>query len=386
MAIVVSCQLAMAIYLPSFAAMRARFDVDASALQLVLSVYLAVFAVTQLAIGPLADRHGRRRIVLGALVLFGLASLACALAPSFPMLLLGRAGQAVGACAGAVLSRTIVRDSHAGPAALRAMSWIAAAGALAPAVSPLIGGQLQLHVDWWASFAFTGAAALVLALVAWRLLPETGQPSPRDGSAWRGMFRGYRTALGQRRFVGYLLNASCATVAMYVFLAAAPELLLERRGVPVELFGWFTFSWAGMFVVASLLSGRLGPRLGAERMVLLGVVLLTSGGCAMAAGGLAGATSLAAIVLPLMLMGFGNGFAMPSSLAGAMGAVPASIGGAASAAIGVAQVGSGALISWIAGQLAYPDQTPLGLAIALTGAVSLVVFVLLSRAAAGGSR
>lgn len=121
-------------------------------------------------------------------------------------------------------------------------------------------------------------------------------------------------------------------------------------------------------------------------MVLLGVVLLTSGGCAMAPGGLAGATSLAAIVLPLMLMGFGNGFAMPSSFAGAMGAVPASIGGAASAAIGVAQVGSGTLISWIAGQLAYPEQTPLGLAIAPTGAVSLVVFVLLSRTAAGGSR
>jgi DHA1 family bicyclomycin/chloramphenicol resistance-like MFS transporter len=378
MAMVVSCQLAMAIYLPSFAAMRARFAVDASALQLVLSVYLAVFAVTQVAIGPLADRHGRRRIVIGALVLFGLASLACALAPSFPMLLLGRAGQAVGACAGFVLSRTIVRDSHVGPAALRAMSWIAAAGALAPAVSPLIGGQLQLHVDWWASFAFTGAAALVLALVAWRLLPETGQPGQRGGS-WRGMFRGYRAALSQRRFLGYLLNGSCATVAMYIFLAAAPELLLERRGVPVELFGWFTFSWAGMFVVASLLSGRIGPRLGGERMVLLGVVLLTSGGVAMALGGLAGATSLAAIILPLMLMGFGNGFTMPSSLAGAMGAVPATIGGSASAAIGIAQVGSGAILSWIAGHVAYPDQTPLGLGIALVGAVSLVFFFLLSR-------
>jgi MFS transporter, DHA1 family, multidrug resistance protein len=381
MAIVVSCQLAMAIYLPSFAAMRARFAVDAIALQSVLSVYLAVFAVTQFLVGPLADRHGRRRIVLGALVLFGLASLACALAPSFPMLLLGRAGQAVGACAGFVLARTIVRDSHAGPAALRAMSWIAAAGALAPAVSPLIGGQLQLHLDWWASFAFTGASALVLTVVAWRILPETGQPGARGGS-WRGMFRGYRAALGHRSFVGYLLNASCATMAMYIFLSAAPELLLERRQVPVELFGWFTFAWAGMFVVASLISGRIGSRLGGERMVLIGVVLLTIGGLAMAAGGLAGATSLAAIVLPLMLMGIGNGFTMPSSLAGAMGAVPAAIGGAASAAIGIAQVGSGAAVAWIAGQVRYPDQTPLGLGIAMVGLASLLVFALLSRAQA----
>jgi MFS transporter, DHA1 family, multidrug resistance protein len=192
--------------------------------------------------------------------------------------------------------------------------------------------------------------------------------------------------LGQRRFVGYLLNASCATMAMYIFLSAAPELLLERRQVPVELFGWFTFSWAGMFVVASLISGRVGPRLGGERMVLLGVVLLTTGGIAMVAGGLAGATSLAAIVLPLMLMGFGNGFTMPASLAGAMGAVPAAIGGAASAAIGIAQTGSGAVVSWIAGHIAYPDQTPFGLGIVMTGAVSLIVFVLLSRTAAASKK
>lgn len=381
MAIVVVCQFAMAIYLPSFGAMRARFEVDASTLQLVLSVYLGVFAVTQIAVGPLADRFGRRRIVLGALVLFALASFGCAAAPTFGVLLLARGAQAVGACAGVVLARTIVRDAHSGPTALRAMSLIATAGALAPALSPLIGGQLQTHVDWWASFAFTGVAALLLALVAGRLLVETGQRGARIGSL-AGVFRGYRMALSQRRFVGYLLNGTCATVALYIFLAGAPELLIERRGVPLEAFGWFTFAWAGSFVIGSLVSGRIGQKLGGDGMILTGVTLLTGGGLVMAAGGLVGWTSVVAIILPLMVMGFGNGFTMPSSLAGAMGAVPATIGGSASAALGVAQVGGGAVVSWIAGQVHYADQTPIGIGIALIGVASFIAFLLFSRAPA----
>ena len=378
MAIVVVCQFALAIYLPSVGAIRAWFSAEAGATQALLSVYLIVFAVTQLAVGPLADRYGRRRILIVGLALFGAASLLCATAPSFAVLLLGRAVQAVGACAGVMLTRAMVRDVFSGPAAMRAMSLISAAGALAPALSPLAGGQLQLLFGWWASFAATGLAALALVALSWRLLPETGQAGGHVESL-AGLWRGYAMVLRRRRFLGFTLNGTCATGAFYVFLAGAPELLIERRGVPLEMFGWFTFAWAGSFVVGSLSSGRLAQRHGPARMVPLGVALLTVGGLAMAATGLAGSTALGAIVLPLMLMGFGNGFTMPSSLAGAMAAVPASVAGTASAAIGVAQVGGGALISFLSGLVPHTDQTPIGLGIALIGTVSALSFLLLSR-------
>ena len=165
-AMMFASQLATTIFLPGLPGIANDLQTTLSAAQMMLPAYLGAFAIAQLVVGPLSDALGRRRVIIGGLGLFSLASLAAALAPDIGWLLTARAVQASGACATMVVARAIIRDTAQGNAAARAMSALAIAMAVGPSAAPLIGGQLVTWFDWRATFYFTCLIGAVTTFAA----------------------------------------------------------------------------------------------------------------------------------------------------------------------------------------------------------------------------
>ena len=373
MSATVSSQLALTIFLPSLPAIARSFNVTYGTAQLTLSVYLFAFAFAQLAVGPLSDSMGRRPVLLASLVVFTIGSVCCALSPTIETLIASRLIQACGACGGVVLGRAIVRDSRSGPEMPRSMGYMASAMALAPALSPLLGGQLLGAFGWQSSFWFTAAVGFAVLVAVWHILGETAPKAPpRTTGVVRGYVDGFRVVLRERRFVGLMIAATCASSGFNVFFSGGPILLIQTMGVAAELFGWFTLAWAGNFVVGSLVSSRLQGRVKSLLLIPVGQGILTLGAVAMMATALLGFITPSALIVPLMLMGWGNGLNMPNAMANALASVPANRVGAASALMGFVQMIAAALLTLLIGYLPHTTQWNIGLGVAVTGIVGLV--------------
>jgi DHA1 family bicyclomycin/chloramphenicol resistance-like MFS transporter len=373
MSATVSSQLAVTIFLPSLPTIARSFDVAYGTAQLTLSVYLFAFAFAQLAVGPLSDSMGRRPVLLASLVVFTIGSICCALSPTIEILIASRLIQACGACGGVVLGRAIVRDSRSGPEVMRSMGYMASAMALAPALSPLLGGQLLGTFGWQGSFWFTAAVGFAMLVATWYILGETAPKAPpRTTGVVRDYIDGFRVLLRGRRFVGLMIAATCASSGFNVFFAGGPILLIQTMGVAAELFGWFTLAWAGNFVLGSLVSSRLQGRVNSLLLIPIGQGILTLGAVAMMATALLGFITPLALIVPLMLMGWGNGLNMPNAMANALASVPANRVGAASALMGFVQMIAAALLTLLIGYLPHTTQWNIGLGVAVTGIVGLV--------------
>ncbi|MEO8321426.1 MAG: MFS transporter, partial [Bradyrhizobium sp.] len=165
--------LATNILLPSLPQMAASLNVSSAAVTSAITIFLAVFAVGQLVVGPISDRYGRRWPVLIGFAVFFAGSVWCGLATDLPGLLTGRVIQAAGACATSVLSRAIARDMFSGAALARAMALIMIAMAAAPGFSPLLGGALDHYFGWRSEFVLVAVFAGLGALAYSRVFGET---------------------------------------------------------------------------------------------------------------------------------------------------------------------------------------------------------------------
>ena len=154
-------------YLPSFPEIATQLHATTIEVQQTLAAYLFSFAAMTLWHGAISDRFGRRKVILGALTLFALASLGCMVASDISHLWFWRALQGVSAGAGIVVSRAIVRDLFDGAAAQRLMAQITMMFALAPAIAPVIGGWLQTALGWRSVFAFLSVSTVTLAIACW---------------------------------------------------------------------------------------------------------------------------------------------------------------------------------------------------------------------------
>jgi len=235
-------QLSISMYAPSLPAIAAGLDTTAGMVQVTLSVFLISFAVSQLVLGPLSDRYGRRRVLLGGLAVFAAGSLACALAGGIEALVAARAVQAFGACAGASVGRAVVRDLFDRDEAARVMAVMGMAFAAAPAAGPIVGGYLQAAFAWPAVFLFLAAlGGVLLMLSAWHL-PETNRDRDPDAMRPARMAATYRMIACNRSFLGYSLPPMAWVGGMLAMHACMPFLLIQSLGVSPTAYGWLTLS------------------------------------------------------------------------------------------------------------------------------------------------
>ena len=380
--------MALNIFIPSMPGMVVVFGTDYGTIQLTLTLYLFGVAIAQLFMGPLSDRFGRRPVLLAGIGLFLAGSLAAALAQSVEMLIAARIVQAVGGCAGLVLGRAIVRDTHDREESASMIGYITMAMVVAPMIAPLLGGYLDHWFGWRATF-FTvlGVGVIVLGL-ACLLLHETHHDR-HLGDGPLAMLRGFPLLLRDGAFAGYALNVSFTTAVFFAFLAGAPYIMIEIMDRPTNEYGLYFMFMATSYMAGNFLSGRLSTRIGADRMILSGSLL------ALASVGLLTTVALTTEMTPLflfapvMLGGLGNGLSLPSATASAISLRP-ELAGTASGLTGFLQMMVGALATLLVGKLQDDTVFPM---VAVMSSAAIIAFLgyglaratLATRAAAAAS-
>ena len=317
-------------YLPSFHAIGESLQATPLEVQQTLSAYLLPFAVMTLWHGAISDAFGRRRVILAALVLFGIASAGCVFATRIEHLWLLRGVQGISAGAGIVISRAIVRDLFDGPPAQRLMSHITMMFALAPAVAPVIGGWLQTLFGWRSVFAFLVLMTAVLGFACWRLLPETLPPARRQSLHAGYLGRTYWKVLSSPPFLFACAALSFNFAGFFIYVLSAPVFLMRHLGVPETGFLWlFGPAMLGL-MSGSWIAGRLAGKLSLERTILAGYLVM---GCAAAFNlglNLTLPPGLPWSVAPLFVYTLGMSLAMPCLTLLALDPFPAQRGLAAS--------------------------------------------------------
>ena len=211
-ALVAIAPLSMDIYLPSLPSMTHALGASVDEVQLTVSVYMFGWGVAQLFAGPVSDRFGRRPAFLWALVVYTLASVACALARDVGTLVAARFVQALSMATVAVVPRAVVRDLHAGERAAHMLSTMMLVLGIAPVVAPILGAELHVRFGWRANFAFVALYGALAWLAVRFGLPETlPRPDPRALDP-RVMVANWRRALASRRYLGFMLTVAGAWV------------------------------------------------------------------------------------------------------------------------------------------------------------------------------
>ena len=317
-------------YLPSFHEIGEKLNASPLQVQQTLSIYLFSFALMTLWHGAIADRFGRRKVVLVALGLFAFASAGCMFATSIEQLWFWRAMQGITAGAGIVLSRAIVRDLFDGAAAQRLMSQITMMFALAPAIAPVIGGWLQTLFGWRSVFAFLVLSTIALWLACWKLLPETLAPEKRQSLRPAYLGATYWKVLTSPPFLLACAALSLNFGGFFLYILSAPVFLMKHLGVAETGFLWLFGPAMSGLVCGSWLSGRLAGRISLPRTIALGYAIMGTAAAINLTVNFTLPPGLPWSVMPIFIYTMGMSLAMPCLTIFALDPFPAQRGLAAS--------------------------------------------------------
>jgi DHA1 family bicyclomycin/chloramphenicol resistance-like MFS transporter len=297
---------------PAFPAIGAQFGADKVAMQQTISAYLIAYAAMSIVHGPLSDAIGRRRVILGGLVVFGIASAGCALSKDLTTLLAFRALQGLSSGVGLIVGRAVIRDVLHGHDAQRLMSQVSMIFGVAPAVAPVIGGWILGWSHWPAIFWFLVVFAVVLLVATWRMLPETHLPEARLPMVPRRLLRDYVAIVMNPRFQRLAAASAFNFAALWMYIASAPAFVLDILKLSEREFGWFFVPMISGMVLGAFVSGRTAGKVSGERLVAIGFA------CSAVAMALnlgynlwTDAPQLPWAVLPMMLNAFGIALVFP---------------------------------------------------------------------------
>ncbi|EKT4469066.1 multidrug effflux MFS transporter [Pseudomonas putida] len=369
--------LAIDFYLPAFPAMAHAFATDEKHVQTTLAAYFLGLSLGQLAYGPVADRFGRRKPLLFGITLFTLASLACAYAPNLDTLILARFVQALGGCAGMVLSRAIVSDKCDAVASAKVFSQLMLVMGLAPILAPMLGGVLVNLAGWQSIFLalslFSAACLLAVSLG----LPES-LPADMPRQPLSGALRQYLRLLGDRVFLGHALTGGVAIAGMFAYIAGSPFVFIKLYGVPAEHYGWLFGTNAAGFILMAQVNARLLAKRGPAFLLARAVWMYLAAALVMLAVAALHPAQLWPLLLPLFVCIASLGCIIPNASACAMSGQGARAG-SASALMGCLQFSVAAGAAALVGVLHDGSAVPMALVISLCGALVVSVAMLTRR-------
>jgi DHA1 family bicyclomycin/chloramphenicol resistance-like MFS transporter len=351
--------IAYNMFLPSMPDIAREFGVSVLSVQSSLIAFLIAYAAGHLFYGGVADRNGRRPVLLWGLAIYVLASLACALSTSMTMLIAARALQGVGAAGSMVMVRSIVRDLYDRQQSARALAVISTAMVFAPATAPALGGYLHAQFGWQASFVFLAVLSTVLFAYCTVRMAETHQAHGSNLlSNLKAMALGYQVLAGQRVFVAYSLNIGFISGALFAWFAGIPIVLIDSYGVSPNDFGYLmlTGTLGAFFGYASTI--WLTGRLGVNRMIVIGSAIGLGGASLYLALPLFGVLTPLAAIAPMSLFNFGLAVTFPNAMAAAVSVRP-ELAGTGAAINGLSQYGISAITTLVVGLLASNTHLPL---------------------------
>ena len=357
--------LAIDMYLPAFPAIEQQFGHGA---QITLSGFFIGLVLGQLFYGPISDRIGRRRPVLFGITLYILGSLACVFASSLQELTALRFIQALGACAGMVLSRAIVRDRCDARAAAQAQSKLLLVMGLAPILAPSLGGLLLIRFSWHAIFLVQAIAGLIVLVWAWRSLDETHATTQRSPElSVTSVLKTFGELLRERRFMGFTLSSGLVMTGMFGYIAGSPHVMISLKGLSPQHYALVFSTNAAGFIATSQINARLLRRHDMTWLLnrALWVPMICSG--LMLVAELTGLLSLPLLLALIFTFMASLGFIAPNAGAAAL-ATQGQRAGAAASLQGSLQFLLATLVSALLAGWHRPDAMPLVSVMAVCGA------------------
>lgn len=350
---------------------------NANALQYVIAAYTLGFGAGQLIYGPLADRYGRKPVLLYSLAGFVLTSFLAASATSLTMLVVARAVQGAFGASTRVLVTSFVRDSYSGRTMAKVMSLASMLFFIVPILAPSLGSLLLLVGPW--RWNFWGLGLLGIVILAWTMvrLPETLAIERRRAISVEKLIEAYKATLGNRFSLGYALGGAMSFGALMGYIYSSEQIVGSVFGRP-EMFPYVFAIVAGTMGAAVFLNSRLVERFGTRKLshgsllVLITVGLIHS---IVAATGYETLTTF--IVLQALQMGtvglIGSNFS-------AMAMEPVGhIAGTAASIQGFIINAGGALIGVIIGQAFDGTTLPVALGFVACGTISLTIVLIVER-------
>ncbi|AGI23681.1 MFS family transporter [Pseudomonas sp. ATCC 13867] len=380
-ALVAFAPLSIDTYLPSLPLIARDLGAGESDVQMTISVFLAGLCLGMLGYGPLSDRFGRRRLLLGGIVLYLLATIGCIVADSSTSLILWRFLQALGGASAAVLARAIVRDLFPLAEAARVLSLMHLVTMFATLVAPLLGSLLADIAGWRAIFAALLGFALMCLLAVTLRIPET-HPSDNRGRSVADAFRAYWIIATDARAIGYLLCMGLPFGGMFAFITASPFVYIELFGVSPQTYAWLFSMNIGGIIVVTWLNARLVGRLGPQRMLGFGSLVALLAGLGLLFCGSTGIGGLPAIAACLLAYVSVTGLLGANCVASLLALFPRQAGAAAGLAV-AGQFAIGAGLSALVGALA--NGTPLPMC-AVVGSAGIGCFLAFLMLRAGNAR
>ncbi|MCE5978604.1 multidrug effflux MFS transporter [Pseudomonas sp. JR33AA] len=369
--------LAIDFYLPAFPAMAQAFATDEKHVQATLAAYFLGLSIGQLAYGPVADRFGRRIPLMFGVTLFTLASLACAYAPNLDTLVVARFIQALGGCAGMVLSRAIVSDKCDPVASAKVFSQLMLVMGLAPILAPMLGGVLVNLAGWQSIFLalslFSAGCLLAVSLGLPESLPEHIPRQPLSGA-----LRQYLRLLADRVFLGHALTGGIAIAGMFAYIAGSPFVFIKLYGVPAEHYGWLFGTNAAGFILVAQVNARLLAKRGPAFLLGRAVWLYLIAGLVLLGVAALRPAQLWPLLVPLFICIASLGCIIPNASACAMSGQGARAG-SASALMGCVQFSVAAGAAALVGLLHDGSAVPMAIVISLCGALVVSVALLTRR-------
>lgn len=312
------------VILPSFPALAEAFRVEAKQIAYSVSFFAFGVAVAQLVIGPLSDRVGRKRLLLGGLGVSIAGAVGCLLSSNYEIFMAFRLLQAVG-CGSLVLGQALVQDLYTGKQRNTMRILLTSASGLFISISPVAGAALQQLLGWAGSFTvFIGIASIVI-LLAWGLLQET--PGLRQDNSG---IQSYVPMLRDTIYVAYSLQATLAFACHFSFIVVAPLVLMEQLGLTPYQFSVVFIAYGLAYVVGGAVATFLNNRVTAQAQILTGFLLTGTAGAILLIWQWVVGLTVIGLMIPMILCTAGTTLVRPAAATQALGRYPQQAGAAAS--------------------------------------------------------
>lgn len=370
--------LSIDMYLPSFKYIASYLNTDIANVTLSLTSYFIGISIGQLIYGPITDKYGRKKPLIVGLSIFTITAIACVFSPSVNWLIGLRFVLALGGCAGMVVARAVVRDAFHKDDIVKIFSMLMLIIGIAPILAPSLGGWILTVSNWKAIFYFLGGFSLLLIVLVYFFLPETGTIDKTKSLKVKQVFSDYKYVLQNRYFLYYTLASSVAMGGMFSYISGSPFVFMEYFKVSESNYAMIFGLNASGFIIGSQLNRFLVTRFSSLRIVTTASAILFLLAISIISLLILNAITVTVLVTFLFLFLFSTGLLVPNSSAMALTPFTKRTG-SASALMGFIQMLFGAIISGAVSSLHDGTMFPMVICVSLCGITTFIILLLLNR-------
>ena len=294
-------------------------------------------------------------------------------APSLEMLLLCRVLQGMSAGAGAIIGQAVVRDLFHGAVAQKMLANIMMVFGLAPAVAPVIGGYISTHASWRGVFAFLTMFALLMLVVAWKILPESLPTEQRQPLHVKTILNNYMTALRNKYFLLGAMAFACLFAGLALYIATAANFVMVILKLPETAFAWLFIPLISGMMVGSALNSKFAGRIDSDKLLRIGFVVLAVGMVANIGYNSLFEASVPWAIVPVFIYSFGMSLVMPGMMLKTLGHLP-QMKGMASSLMNFMQMFLFAIVSGVIAPLVYESALHIALCVAVGVSISAALW------------